>query len=161
MKKIIIAAVAKNGVIGKAGLVPWYSSEELKHFKETTLGFPIFMGRKTFESLKKTLSSRTNIVISTQLNPLSVNGDIKVFNDLGKAYQYCEDELKAEKVFIIGGGEIFDQVIDTSDEMLISMMNFEADGDVYFPEIDEEVWEEESIKNYHDFNVVTYKRKNI
>jgi dihydrofolate reductase len=160
MQKIIIAAVSKNGVIGKAGLVPWYSAEELKHFKETTIGFPIIMGRKTFESLKESLKSRQNIVISTRMNPAEDKDDIKIFDNLDLAFFYCRDELNAEKVFIIGGGEIFDQAIKYADEMIISEMNFEADGDVYFPEIDYEVWQEESVTNYKDFSVIVYKRKN-
>jgi dihydrofolate reductase len=160
MQKIIIAAVSKNGIIGKAGLVPWYSAEELKHFKETTIGFPIIMGRKTYESLKGSLKSRINIVISTRINPEVNKDDIKIFDDPETAYFYCSNELKAEKVFIIGGGEIFDQAIEKADEMIISEMNFEADGDVYFPEIDYEVWQEESVTNYNDFSVIVYRRKN-
>lgn len=160
MQKIIIAAVSKNGVIGKAGLVPWYSAEELKHFKETTIGYPIIMGRKTFESLKESLKYRKNIVLSTRMDPSGNNDDTKIFNDLETAYFYCRDELKADKVFIIGGGEIFDQTIDKADEMIISEMNFEADGDVYFPEIDYEVWQEKSVTNYTDFSVILYRRKN-
>ena len=144
MKKIIIAAVAKNGVIGKAGLVPWYSSNEMKHFKETTIGYPLIMGRKTFDSLKQTLKSRINIVISTQLKLNSAKNEIKIFNGLDKAFQYCSNELNSDKVFIIGGGEIFDQTIHEADEMIISLMNFEVEGDVYFPEVDYEVWEEAS-----------------
>jgi dihydrofolate reductase len=160
MQKIIIAAISKNGVIGKAGLVPWYSAEELKHFKETTLGSPVIMGRKTFESLRDSLKSRKNIIISTQMKPASDKDDIKIFYDLEKAYLYCRDELKAEKVFIIGGGEIFDQAIEHADEMIISEMNFEVEGDVYFPEIDYEVWQEKSVANYNDFSVIVYERKN-
>jgi dihydrofolate reductase len=160
MQKIIIAAISKNGVIGKAGLVPWYSAGELKHFKETTLGFPVIMGRKTFESLGESLKSRKNIVISTQLRHASDKDDIKIFNDLEKAYLYCRDELKAEKVFIIGGGEIFDQAIEQVDKLIISEMNFEVEGDVYFPEIDYEVWQEKSVLNYNDFSVIVYEKKN-
>jgi dihydrofolate reductase len=159
MKKIIIAAVAQNGVIGKAGLVPWYSAEELKHFKKTTIGYPLVMGRKTFESLKKPLKSRVNIVISTQPGPVTENDEVKFFNGLEKAFQYCLSELKAEKVFIIGGGEIFDQTINEADEMIISLMNFEVDGDVYFPEMDYEIWEETSVTNCNNFRIICYKRK--
>jgi|WetSurMetagenome_2_1015567.scaffolds.fasta_scaffold134234_2 dihydrofolate reductase len=160
MNKIIIAAVAKNRIIGKAGIIPWYSSNELRHFKETTVGYPLIMGRKTFESLKKPLQSRINIVISTKPNLGVVTENVKFFNGLEKAYQYCTNELKSGKVFIIGGGEIFDQTIVDADEMIISLMNFEVEGDVYFPEIDFESWVENSRKIYDDFDVIIYKRKN-
>ncbi|MCX6149676.1 MAG: dihydrofolate reductase [Ignavibacteriales bacterium] len=159
MKKIIIAAVARNGVIGKAGKILWHSDVEFRHFKNTTFGFPIIMGRKTFESLINPLNGRTNIVLSKDPNFIPPDESVKVFNDLEKAYLYCEKVLRSEKVFIIGGGEIFNQSINEADELLISNMNFEADGDVYFPDIDLNKWKEVSNVKFADFTIVNYKRK--
>jgi dihydrofolate reductase len=136
LKIIIISAVAKNGVIGRTnGEMPWHVKEEFQHFKNTTFGFPIIMGRKTFETLGKPLKGRLNIILTNKKGINYPFEDIKIFNSLKEAYSYCEKE-KYEKAFIIGGGEIYLQALATADEMIISYMNFEADGDVFFPKIE-------------------------
>ncbi|MDP4192948.1 MAG: dihydrofolate reductase [Bacteroidota bacterium] len=159
MEKIIVVAVSKNGVIGKGGTIPWHSKEDMQYFKSLTMGFPVVMGRKTFESLKKPLKGRLNIVISRN-KELKYNYDeVKVFNDLTDAYNYCSDHEKVEKIFIIGGAEIYKQAIKTADVLSVSRMDFEAEGDVLFPELDWGKWEEETRIKYPDFSVVLYVRK--
>ncbi|NWF89813.1 MAG: dihydrofolate reductase [Ignavibacteriaceae bacterium] len=158
MDKIIIAAVAKNGVIGRStGEMPWYSKEDFQHFKKTTLGFPIIMGRKTFESLKKPLKGRLNIVITQDQNYKIKLKSLRVFNSLIKAYEFCELK-KNKKVFIIGGGQIFRKAINNADKMIISHMNFEAEGNIFFPKIDLRKWEVVSRIGKKDFEIVTYSR---
>ncbi len=159
MKKIIISAVAKNGVIGRSsGEIPWHSKQEFQHFKSTTLGFPVLMGRITFESLSKPLKNRLNIIISRN-EKLNYNfTNTKIFNELDSAYSYCEDK-KYDKIFIIGGAKIYSQAIETADEMIISIMDFEADGDVFFPIIDEGIWEIKSREKRVGFEVLLYMRK--
>ena len=159
MKKIIISAVALNGVIGRSnGEMPWHSKDEFQHFKSTTLGFPIIMGRVTFETLRKPLKGRLNIIL-TQRNNLNYDfDDVKIFNTLGSAYKFCEEQ-NYEKVFVIGGAQIYKEALSTADEMLISIMDFEAEGDVFFPVIDEKIWEIKSRDQRNGFEILTYVRR--
>jgi dihydrofolate reductase len=159
LKKIIIGAVAKNGVIGKSsGEIPWHSKEEFQHFKSTTLGSPIIMGRITFDTLGKPLKGRLNIIISRN-NDLKYDfPEVKIFNSLDTAYTYCEEE-KFEKIFVIGGAKIYSQAMESADEMIISIMDFEADGDVLFPKIDENKWGIETREKRNGFEVLFYTRK--
>lgn len=159
MQKIIVVAVAQNGVIGKEGSIPWHSREDMQYFKSLTMGSPIIMGRKTFESLGKPLKGRLNIVISRHESLKETFPEVMVFNSLQKAFDYCENEAGAEKVFIIGGGEIYKEAVKTADGMSISQMKFEAEGNVYFPEFDSSQWVREVKAGYDDFDVVWYKRK--
>jgi dihydrofolate reductase len=160
LKKIIISAVAKNGVIGRSnGEIPWHSKEEFQHFKNTTLGFPVIMGRVTFDTLGKPLKGRLNIII-TRNDKLNYNQtDLKIFNNLESAYAFCRMQ-NPDKIFIIGGAEIYRQAIKTADEMIISIMDFEAEGDVFFPEIDAAVWEIKNREKKQGFEVLFYMRKN-
>jgi dihydrofolate reductase len=159
MNKIIIAAVAKNNVIGRStGEMPWNSKVEFKHFKETTFGFPIIMGRKTFESLGKPLEGRLNIVLSKDVKFRQKFKEIIILNSLKKAYEYCE-AANNEKVFVIGGGQIFSKAIADADEMIISYMDFEAEGDVFFPNFDLKKWSIRKREQRKDFEIVNYIRK--
>lgn len=159
MKKIIISAVAKNGVIGKSnGEMPWHVKEEFKHFKNTTFGFPIVMGRKTFETLGKPLKGRLNCIVTKNKNYRVPFEEVKIFNDLEESFEYLE-KANEKKIFIIGGGKIYEQSIHVADEMIISYMNFDAEGDVYFPEIDKNIWEVESKDKRDEFEIFYYVRK--
>lgn len=159
MRKIIISAVAKNNVIGKSnGELPWHISEEFKHFKETTLGSPIIMGRKSFDALGKPLPKRENIIISKNKELSYPFADIKIFNNLKDAFRHCKNK-NYEKVFVIGGGQIYSQAIDLVDEMIISKLNFDAEGEVYFPKYDENNWEIVKRDKKEQFEIFWYKRK--
>ncbi len=150
---IIIAAVSKNGVIGNKGKLPWNSKEEMAFFKKTTTGYPVIMGRKTYESLGKPLENRENIIISKSIN-LNCN-NLKSFDSLRKGIEYCRRK-KYEKVFIIGGGEIFEQAIEFAGKILISEMKKPYEGDVFFPEIPSGKWNKKLIAGYEDFNLFEY-----
>lgn len=159
MKLIIISAIAQNGVIGRSnGDMPWNIKEEFQHFKNTTLGFPIIMGRKTFETLNKPLKGRLNIIITRNKERNFEFDEVRKFHSLNEAIDYCRT-LDTEKTFIIGGGEIFEQGIYLADEMIISHLDFEAEGEVYFPEIDEKFWKIESREKRNQFDIVRYIRK--
>ena len=159
MKIIIISAVARNGVIGRStGEMPWHVREEFKHFKDTTLGFPILMGRITFETLGKPLKNRLNVVITNQTDFSLPYNDVEIFRSLTNAVESVR-KLNPEKIFIIGGGEIYRQAIKFADEMIISIMKFDAEGDVFFPVIDKTVWEEVSRDERDQFDIITYVRK--
>lgn len=160
MEKIIIAAQSKNGIIGRQGSIPWHIKEELQHFKSATMGFPVIMGRKTFQSIRKPLKGRLNVIITRDKNYQTEFIEVKTVNDLESALELCEKE-KAEKVFIIGGGEIYNQSINISDILLLSIMKFETEGDTYFPEIDPALWEKVSEDDHELFTVVKYIRKRL
>ncbi len=159
MRIIIIAAVAQNNVIGRTtGEMPWHSKEEFQHFKNTTLGFPVIMGRKTFESLGKALKGRLNIVLSKEKELSLQKEGVVVLSSLKTAYDYCLGK-GYEKIFVIGGGYVFKEAINTVDEMIISWMKFKADGDVFFPEINEEIWQALRKDDRSEFIIYYYVRK--
>ena len=159
MRIIIIAAIAENGVIGTAkGEMPWHVKEEFAHFKNTTFGFPVIMGRKTFETLGKPLKGRLNIII-TRSPQFSVNFDETiVMHSLTEAVDYCKKE-NFEKIFITGGREIYSQAIPFVDEMILSFMKFPAEGEILFPEYNENEWQKTKMGNFDQFSVVNFVRK--
>ena len=156
MKIIIISAIARNGVIGKSnGEMPWHVKEEFQHFKQTTLGFPVIMGRKTFETLGKPLKGRENIII-TRNNDFNLSfDDTKIFHSIQESINYCRSK-KYEKAFMIGGGQIYKQALLLADEMILSYMKFEAKGDIFFPEFNIDEWEKKSTEDREQFEIVTY-----
>lgn len=159
MKIIIIVAIAQNGVIGRSnGDMPWHVSKDFQHFKETTMGFPIIMGRKSFESLGKPLKGRENIVITRNKN-LKLNfPEVKIFHSLNDAIDYCKS-LNTEKIFITGGGEIYKQSVSLADEMIISHMKFNAEGEIEFPSFNKSDWEILGRDDREEFEIVTYTRQ--
>ncbi len=159
MKIIIIAAIASNNVIGRSnGEMPWHVPEEFKHFKHTTIGSPVLMGRKTFETLGKPLKDRENIIITHNKN-LQVQFDyVEIKSSLDEAVEYCRNKNE-EKIFIIGGGQIYGQAILIADEMILSYMKFDAEGDVRFPEYNQGDWNIISRENRKQFEIIHYSKK--
>ena len=158
---ILIAAVAENYALGKNNDLLWHLPLDFKRFKETTSGHFIIMGRKTFESFPKPLPNRTHVIITRQ-NDLKYEGCI-VVQDLEKAIAICP---KNEDIFIIGGGEIYAQSIHLADQLDITRVHHSFDADVYFPEIDPEVWEliseafnPKDEKHLFDYTFQQYTRK--
>ena len=159
MKIVIISAVARNGVIGRSnGEMPWHVKEEFQHFKKTTLGFPIIMGRKTFETLGKPLKDRLNVVVTNQPDYKLPYEEVKIFRALTDAIE-AVSETNPEIIFIIGGGQVYRQAMEFADEMIISIMKFDAEGDVYFPEIDTARWKEAAREIRDQFDIITYVKK--
>jgi dihydrofolate reductase len=160
LKIIIIAAVAKNRVIGRSnGEMPWHNKEEFQHFKNTTSGHPVIMGRKTFETPGFPLKNRLNIILTRQKDYVPASSEVKVMDSLSEAYKYCRD-AGYEKAFVIGGGFIFPEAMKDADGMIISVMNMEAEGDVYFPVIKEEDWIVTSRDKRNGFEILYYERRN-
>jgi len=156
----IIVAIAKNGVIGKAnGEMSWHVKEEFQHFKNTTLGFPIIMGRKTFETLGKPLKGRLNIVVSKNKSYKTLFDDVIIESSLLNAIEHCKN-INPERIFIIGGGEIYKQAISFVDEMIVTFMKFDAEGEVKFPFINNDDWKVEKIIDNDLFEIFRYLRKN-
>jgi dihydrofolate reductase len=125
MRVIIIAAVARNRVIGKGGKVPWDIPDDMERFKQLTKGHTVLMGRKSYESLGKPLPDRRNIVLTSGALP-----GIETYPTMAEALQGLENE---EKVFVIGGGEIFAQLLDSADELQLTLVDQDVDGDTFFP----------------------------
>jgi len=158
MMVAIIAAMTKDRVIGKKGRIPWNIPEDLEHFKNTTSGNTVIMGRKTFESLGKALPNRNNIVISTSMQPIDGKGlgaDVcaSVKEALERAKSYGKD------IFIIGGSQIYHEFLTIADKMYISYIKKDYEGDTYFPTFDESQWVIEKREDHPDFELVVYRRK--
>ncbi len=156
MKKTIIAAVSKNGVIGKNGDIPWHYPEDLKHFKETTTGHPVIMGRKTFESLPedyRPLPGRENIVLTRSGVE---NDEVTEAGSLEEAYSKAAEE--SEEAFVIGGESVYRQSLPEADRMILTRVHDEFDGDTYFPEWDESKWEEVGRDEREEISFVRYTR---
>jgi dihydrofolate reductase len=159
LKIIIIAAIARNGVIGKSnGEMPWHVKEEFQHFKQTTLGSAVIMGRKTFETLGKPLKGRENIIVTKNIQFKVGFEETKICYSLEESISYCESK-KYENVFIIGGGKIYSQALLLADELILSFMKFEAEGEIIFPEIKTDVWKLVSTEDREQFEIRGYVRK--
>jgi dihydrofolate reductase len=155
----LIVAIAQNGVIGKSnGQMSWHIKEEFQHFKNTTFGYPIIMGRKTFETLGKPLKGRLNIVVSKNQTYKTEFDEVVIQSSLVEAIEHCKS-INSAKIFIIGGGEIYKQAITFVDEMIITFMKFEAEGEVIFPIIDNDNWSIEKMKDHELFEIFRYVRK--
>lgn len=135
----LIAALANNRVIGKNGGMPWHIPEDLRYFKRVTLGKPIIMGRKTFDSIGRPLPGRDNIVVSR--NPkLSVEG-ARVTHSLQEALDFATD-LPSEEVFVIGGAQLYAAVLPDADKLYLTYVDTDVEGDTFFPAFDRGEWRE-------------------
>ena len=133
----VIAALAKNRVIGIENRLPWRLPEDLAHFKALTLGHPILMGRKTFESLGRPLPGRTNIVITR--NPDYRPEGALVAGSIPAALALCSD---VDEVFFIGGAELYAQAIPLADRLYLTEVDADAEGDAWFPDYDRAAFDE-------------------
>lgn len=155
MEKIIIAAVSENGVIGKDGEIPWHYPEDLKHFKQKTTGHTVVMGRKTYESLPddyKPLPDRKNIVLSRSEPDLPEK--VELATSLDQAWQIAEKY--SDKCFIIGGSGVYEQTLGKADRMVLTRIHEKYEGDTYFPEWEEENWEEVSRDDREELSFLEY-----
>lgn len=132
----LVVAMNKQRVIGVNNKLPWHIPEDLKHFKQVTMGLPIIMGRKTFESIGRVLPGRKNIVISR--NSAWQHDLVKVYASLDAA---INDNLEDKELCVIGGGEIFKQALPLAGKLHITIVDMEvANPSVFFPEIDLKNW---------------------
>jgi dihydrofolate reductase len=158
MEKIIIAAVAENNVIGKENDIPWHYPEDLKHFKQTTTGFPVVMGSNTYLSLPdsyRPLPGRTNIVLTRE--ELDIDESVKQANSLEEAWELASENGK-QKLFIIGGASVYSQTLEIADRMILTVIHKEFDGDTFFPEWNEDNWREVSRDDRKELSFVEYER---
>ena len=137
MEKSIIVAISDNNAIGRDNQLLWHISEDLKFFKRTTLGSPVIMGRKTFESIGRPLPKRVNIVVSRGFN---TGEEVAVAASLEEAFKVAED-TNLEKCFVIGGGQIYSQALPLVDSLIVTHVHTVIeDADTFFPEIDPVIW---------------------
>jgi dihydrofolate reductase len=133
----LVAAVAANGVIGLDGRLPWQLPEDLKHFKKLTLGHPVIMGRRTWESLGKALPGRENIVVTRQAGYEAPGA--AVANSLQGALALCAGESVA---FVIGGTTLFEESLPVADGLVLTEIHRDYPGDTWFPKYDRSRWRE-------------------
>lgn len=156
----IIAALARNRVIGIENRLPWRLPEDLAHFKALTLNHPILMGRKTFESLGRPLPGRTNIVITRNAS-YRPDGCL-VADSIPAAVALCNG---ADEVFFIGGADLYRQAIPLADRLYLTEVDIESQGDAWFPEYDRSAFREVSRESHTgekgdvlNFDYVVYER---
>jgi dihydrofolate reductase len=135
----LIVAWARNGVIGRGGTLPWHLPEDLRHFKATTLGHPIVMGRRTWESIGRALPGRRSIVLTR--NPAWSAPGGETASSLAQALQMCEG---AAEVFVIGGAELFAQALPLAQRLFVTEIDADFEGDTFFPPTDPAAWRETS-----------------
>lgn len=162
MEIALIAAVADNGVIGAEGSLPWDFPADLEHFKETTTGHPVVMGRKTYEDIEDRLGGplpgRTNVVLS--------RGDPELPDDvlLARSIDEAEDVARRASdgrgpVFVIGGATVFEAFLPRADRLVLTEIHDSYEGDAYFPEWDSEEWREVDREEREEFDFVEYVRQ--
>lgn len=165
-KIVLVAAVAENGVIGRDGALPWRLKSDMQHFRRLTIGRPVVMGRKTYESIGKPLKDRTNIVISRDA-AYAPHG-VTVTHSLDDAIEVARDDARqrgADSIAIIGGSGVFADSLAVADRLEITQVHATPAGDTYFPSIDTEIWKETARMRQEaapqddaDVSFITYER---
>lgn len=166
MEIAMIVAVAENGVIGKDNDLVWSLPDDMKYFMNTTKGHYIILGRKNYDSLPpkfRPLPNRTNIVVTRQKD-LELEG-AHVVHTIDDAIELCKKD-KQEKIFVIGGGQIYKQALPFTDSLYITEIHHSFEGDTYFPHVNKNEWTEVSRephgtddRHLYAFDFVVYKRK--
>ena len=145
----LVVAVANNGVIGNSGGMPWRMSSDLRYFKALTMGKPLVMGRKTFESIGRPLPGRPNIVISRQSGfaPSGVDVVSSLEEGIQRGCQLAR-EMDANEIMVIGGGQIYAQAMAQAQRIYLTEILLEVEGDTRFGPVDSAVWEEVSREHH-------------
>jgi dihydrofolate reductase len=159
----IVVAVADNHVIGKDNQLIWHLPADLRHFKQKTMGHPMIMGRKTFDSIGKPLPGRTTIIVTRQQN-FKAEGCL-VAHSVQAAIE-IGSELDTEQVSIVGGAEIYKQAMPFVDTLYLTRVHHTFEGDTYFPELPEKEWQQISAehhepdeKNRYSYSFIELRRK--
>ncbi len=158
---VVIAAVARNGVIGAGNALPWRLKADLAHFRALTLGHPILMGRKTWESLGRPLPGRRNLVVSRDASWRAQGAETFATPEAALAAS-----VGAERVFVIGGAELYRHLLPRADALMLTEIWADVAGDAHFPSVDLAQFVEERREphtadedNDHDFDFVAYRRR--
>ncbi len=159
----LVAAVARNGVIGADGAMPWHLPADLRRFKALTMGRPMIMGRRTFESIGRPLPGRRSIVVTR--DPSFTAPGAVIVGSVEKAIELAESaarELRPgepEEIMVIGGGQIYRQLLDRADRLEITHVDADVAGDTTFPEIVPTLWREAARQTEDGYSFVTYRRE--
>jgi dihydrofolate reductase len=163
---VLVVAVAENGVIGRDNTLPWRIKSDLQYFRSVTIGRPVIMGRKTYDSIGRPLPLRTNIVV-TRDQTFTAPG-VAVAHDFATALDLARADARArgaDSVAVIGGTEIFRQALPFANRLLVTQVHAKPRGDTYFPEIDPKLWRETARQSQPQgpddefgFSFVTYER---
>lgn len=162
MKITLVAAVAENGVIGADGELPWHYPEDLRRFKEMTMGHPVVMGRRTYESIERRLGGplpgRTNVVLSRRASLELPEGAIHA-RDTDEALELAREALDGDRetMYVIGGATVYEAFLSEADELRLTKVPEAPDGDVRFPEIGDE-WREVDREDIGELTFSTYRR---
>jgi len=163
MDLALVAAVAENGVIGADGEMPWHYPADLAHFKETTMGHPVIMGRVTYESIAGQLGGplpgRTNVVLTR--SGVDAPDEVRQVESVDAAVEAAADaaaEAGVETAFVAGGATVYEQFLPRADRLVITEVPGEPAGDTRFPEWDREAWTESSRADDGELSFVTYER---
>lgn len=154
MRTVIVAAVARNGVIGARGRLPWRIPQDLAHFKELTMGQALVMGRATFQSIGRPLPGRSNIVLTR--NPDWAHEGVDIARSLEEAVDIAAS--RGQDVFIAGGAEVYRSALATADRLELTEVDAEPEGDTWFPSVDWSQWHEVDRRSHPGFTFVTYER---
>ena len=134
----LVVAASTNNAIGKGNQLPWHLPNDMKFFKNTTWGLPVIMGRKTFESMgSKALNGRINIIITRQKN---YKAEGAIVSDSIKDAMFVTKETDCNEICIIGGGEIFNEMMPNANRIYMTRVHTHLDGDAFFPDIDTNKW---------------------
>lgn len=165
---VLLAALAENRVIGRDNQLIWHLSSDLKRFKALTMGCPLLMGRKTFESIGRPLPGRESVVLTR--DPQFAPAGVHVVRDLDQARQLASalaSTMAAPHVAVIGGGEIYAQTLPLADALYLTHVKAAPDGDAFFPDFDMSAFDvvrredhQASGRDDHAFSFVDYQRKN-
>lgn len=160
---VLVAAVARNGVIGRDGGMPWHLPEDMKHFKRTTTGHPVILGRKTYENVVDALGEpfpgRTSVVLSTR--DLDLPAGAVLANSLSEATAAAEaaaDSMGVETAYVVGGAAVYEAFLPRADRMILTEIREAYEGETAFPEWDGAAWTEVERDERDAFDFVTYVR---
>lgn len=155
MRIALIVAMAENRVIGREGDLPWRIPADLKYFKAKTMGKPIVMGRRTFDSIGKPLPGRANIVV-TRGNATFPEG-VDVAGDIDTALAIAQkraDETSADEIMIIGGATLYEATLSRADRLYLTEVHATVEGDTCFPAFDQDEWRETEREDRGDIHAV-------
>jgi dihydrofolate reductase len=167
MKIVLVAAIGDNSVIGRDGQLPWHLKSDLQHFRKVTLNRPVIMGRKTYESIGKLLPGRTNIVLTRDLSLVAPGAVLATSLDAALGYAHTDAVKRGtDEIMVVGGSDIFATTMPMADRLEITHVHASPVGDVLFPPIDPEVWQEISREEHFagpdddaNFALATYVKR--
>lgn len=164
----LIVAMARNRVIGREGKLPWHLPEDLKWFKETTMGGIVLMGRKTFDSVGRPLPGRLNLILSRKgIEGFPFNQEVAVqtktpgtsIRVISSVDDFNAEEFSGREIFVIGGAEIYRHLLPKCSEIFLTYVNQDVEGDAKFPEFEGEFALKEIVRSTPEFEIRRYLRK--